>query len=198
MANNDIYVRLPMSQTERAIATLNLAYDFWRDCALNDLFYARTLRNTRRLALMFDIAIFLGSSGSGISGWAVMQDHPGASAIWATFTAGAVILAGIRPLLHFENRIAQSSALYSAFHELAVSMDGIARDIQVSQGITKEIDKKIARLRRRYNTLSAQETATPSESLVRYLQKSVNERIPADILWYPEVNRSLDNLTEGT
>jgi hypothetical protein len=168
------------------LAELSHIYDFRRNCLLNELYYGRRLTKFSRIGLALEIAVIVGSGASGVSGWFLWKTGAELRAVWGAIAALSTLVAAIKPAIRVDRTIRRYSGLFSGYRELSLSMAKILEDILEFRGLTSEMGREIARLRARYRKLAEDDDPQPSARLIQFLQEEVNQRIPANSLWYPE------------
>ena len=168
------------------IAALDRVYDLRRNCQLNEAYYGCRLASFRRLAVLLEVTIVLGSGASGISGWVIWTTAPHLGSVWAAIAAVATVLAAIKPAIQLDKAISRYSALFSGYRELSLASSDVVEDIAQHRQITHDTQREITRIRERYRKLAEDDYPKPSARLVGRLQEEVNRRTPLDGLWYPE------------
>jgi hypothetical protein len=86
---------MPLNDPDKAL--LERAYDLLRVARMNAAYYEQRLEVASNLHIFFEITIAIGTTGS-IAAWALWQGPLG-SAVWATITCTATLLAVIKPII---------------------------------------------------------------------------------------------------
>jgi hypothetical protein len=167
-------------------ATLEMFYDFYRDCALNEEYYGLRAHRLDRAGFWLEIATFLGSTGSGISGWGIWTMYPQAKNVWLAIAAIVAVVSSVKPLFQLSKKAERYHKLFGEYRAATVTMQDIVQRIAAARGVTADIEREYRQLRQRYRTLSVEDDPRPNSKLVQRLQQRVNNRIPADEFWLPE------------
>lgn len=166
--------------------TLEQIYGKYREAYLNKLYYGLRLQRYSRFNTIFEIVIAVGSTSSGVSGWALWSDEQGRK-IWA-FIAGAATLAAIvKPVLGIAGRIESYSKSLVGYNSVYLSLKDLVDRISRQQNITDDMLREFEGASERYRELGIQEAdAIPSKKLVKKLFNEVNAAIPPETLWVPQ------------
>ena len=106
--------------------------------------------------------------------------------LWGIIAGAATLLAALKPVLQADAKIKRYSALFSAYRQLGLSMKATVDSIADAEGIPKELEREIERVRHRYRSLSVDDDPRPSRRLLSKLQDEVNQETPAHTLFYPQ------------
>lgn len=184
-------VKQPSSEVETSPkgdlnAKLEMFYDFYRDCALNEEYYGHRAHRLDRAGFWLEIATFLGSTGSGISGWGIWTMYPQAKNVWLAIAALVAVVSSVKPLFQLSKKAERYHKLFGEYRGATVTMQDIVRRIAAARGVTADIEREYRQLRQRYRVLAMEDDPRPNPKLVRRLQQRVNNRIPAEEFWLPE------------
>lgn len=166
-------------------------YDLYRNCILNELYYGRRLKLYSRIGFWLEIIIVLGSAASGVSGWVIWTKYPQLGFVWAFIAAVSVLLAALKPAFKTDAHLKRYSTLFSAYRQLALSMQMAVEEIAEHGGIRPGTEREIDRIRARYRNLSVDDDPSPSTKLVTALQADVNKRVPASSFFYPSAGQAI-------
>ncbi len=135
------------------IARYDRIYDLYRNCILNELYYGRRLKLFSQLGLWLEVIIVIGSGTSGVSGWVIWTKYPQLGFVWGIIAAASVLLAALKPALKTDAHLKRYSSLFSAYRQLALSMQMAVEEIAEKGGITQGTEREIDRIRARYRNL---------------------------------------------
>jgi hypothetical protein len=167
------------------IARYDRIYDLYRNCILNELYYGRRLKLYSRLGFWLEIMIVIGSGTSGISGWFIWTKYPQLGFVWGVIAAVSVLLAALKPAFKTDTHLKRYSSLFSAYRQLALSMQSAVEEIAENSGIRPGTEREIDRIRTRHRNLSVDDDPSPPTKLVTVLQDEVNTRVPPSSFFYP-------------
>lgn len=175
----------PARQDGAAPARFDRVYDLYRNCLLNQAYYGHRLASFTRLAFWLEIVIVVGSGASGVSGWIIWTRYPTSGALWAAIAALSTVLAAVKPVLQTDAKLKRYSTLFAAYRQLSLGMQTVVDDIAEAEGIPRETEREVGRIRDRYRSLSADDDPIPSRRLVARLQEEINTKVPPTSLFYP-------------
>ena len=160
-------------------------YDLYRTCILNELYYGHRLKLFSRMGFWLEIIILIGSSASGVSGWIIWTKYSQLGFVWAFIAAVSVLLAALKPAFKTDAHLKRYSTLFSAYRQLALSMQMAVEEITEHGGVRPGTEREIDRIRERCRNLSVDDDPIPSSNLITALQDEVNKRVPPSSFFYP-------------
>lgn len=148
-------------------AQLQYIYDAYRIAALNKKYYGRRLASYRRLNFWIEIAIAIGTTGSGgIAGLAIWGTLPG-SYMWLVLSGIAAVLAVVKPVLQLADRIENYTKLYAGYVGAFVELQDICEEISVAHAITDGLKERYGRSRKILRELAPLAEPDPDTRLVK-------------------------------
>src|SRR5689334_15071289 len=93
------------------VAHLDEIYSTYRTAALNKAYYGGMLSRYQRRNTIFEIAIAVGATSSGVSGLALWS-QPYGKATWGVITAISSLLAVAKPILQMNKKVERYSKLF--------------------------------------------------------------------------------------
>jgi hypothetical protein len=157
-------------------------YELYRDSLLNKKYYADRLETAKRWSLVLEFALVFGTSGA-IATWAAWKTPAGARA-WAMITAASTVLAILKPLLQFPNKIERYTGLYTGHAGLYYDLKQLVDDIQDKHDFTDPMWATVQHTQERVKELGLKNDPRPVRRLQRKYFKEVVDEIPADKLWF--------------
>jgi hypothetical protein len=171
---------------------LRSIYDDYRDALLNRLYNGIRVEQYSSRTKSFDIVIALGASGSGVAGFALWQAEYG-KLIWGLISAVSIILAVIKPILKWPEKLdeyselyAEYSLIYGKFKQIVDSINFDRVNISTTGSITPAISGAVKEAREKILAVTSKGDKRPNKSLVKKLVDDVNSSIPAYTLWLPD------------
>lgn len=169
----------------RKSKTFNTAwriYDDQRTALYNCKFFEAKIEKYQFGAMWLDIVIAIGTSTTGVAGWALWS-QPTFSAIWVVIAGSAATLAVIKPILQLDGKLVKFTKLYGEYGRLSTEYINLVSDIGESQSITKDFVKRHAELRKAAGNIEMV-PQTP-KTLKQQVEKEVNEEWPITRYWSP-------------
>jgi hypothetical protein len=163
---------------------VRLIYDEYRNVLLNKYYYGIHLVRYRKFNGLMEFFIAIGATGSGVAGLAVWQTDYGRLA-WAILSAVSIVLAVVKPLCKFGEKIENYGKIYGGYATAHNSLHSLVDEIQIRQAILEEHMSSFSNIRSRTAELIPLEDPTPNREIVRHLQQQVISEINIDNLWTP-------------
>lgn len=172
-------------------AKLTDIYDDYRTLLLSRKYNGNRVRSYAKYNQAFEIAIAVGTSSSGVAGFALWKSEIG-QPIWAVISGVAILLAVIKPILGYAARIEEYTSLHREYATLFARCRQIVRDINGSRlriaatgDLPEPVTEAMERIRTKMVDLAPQEDKEPDVPLRLRLEAEVNQEIPAERLWIP-------------
>lgn len=159
-------------------------YDLYRTSLMNKKFYAHHLLVLSRWNLIFEIAIALGASGSGVAGYAFF-DTPNGKFIWAPIALAAAVLATLKPIFGLSGKIQKYTELWSGYNANFISLKRLVSEIRDRKYYAPEHRERFNVAYDRHEKLSSMDVVFPSRKLLTELQKEVIDELPTNSFWWP-------------
>ena len=171
---------------ERLTAEVNAVYDQYRTSLLNVKYYGGNLKRVKRLNFWLELVLAAAAPGA-VGSWALWR-----SSEWGiVFSGGLAVLAGIlalaKPLLQLSAQIERYTRLYVSYGEIACELERLVEEIGIEQAMSPEMVYRYRHQAERMGRLSHLDDPKPNRTVLTRIQKEVNEEIPADNFWIPQV-----------
>jgi hypothetical protein len=159
-------------------------WDDARTARLSELYYGARLDRLTKLNLISELLVAIGTSGSGISGWAVWHYGYG-EPVWALVTGLAAVIAIARPLVGFERRVKDASQLQQLYRTVLGNLENLAFDIQQAGALLPEHRQRYQRAREELRLARDADDPAQNERKIKPLERRVIQEMPAHALWLP-------------
>jgi hypothetical protein len=159
-------------------------YNRYRSAALNKDYYGCLLAAYQRWNTWLEIAIAIGTAGSGISGLAVWQYDTGKT-LWAVITALSSTLAIVKPFLQLNKKVERYSKLFTGHQDNYLSLTALVSKIKRRRQLTDEMIQEFEAAENRYVELAREDDPAINLSLASKCEARVRQQIPDAALWYP-------------
>ena len=176
-----------MTQEDRHL--LQLAYDMLRTGRLGALYYENRLWWANCWHLIFEIAIAVSATSSGVAAWALWKNGIGVP-LWGLITGASTLAAILKPILAPAKHIETSTRRHQGWHSFFFTADKLILAIRTEGEFTKETRKRFDTLYDRMVALHLDDAKCPSERVLKKIQSKVNEQLPREALWMPPVEAS--------
>ncbi len=160
-------------------------YDSLRTAKLNVKYYGIKLHRLKQNNFYFEIAIALATSSTFAGLW-LWQSGPGKKA-WGLIALLAAILAVIKPLLKWADKIRAYSELLNGYrtydHELIVIREMISQKLVYDQVLMDEYSKAL----QLKGSLVVKDPESKQDSgLIEKLMNEVNKELPVSSFYIPQ------------
>jgi hypothetical protein len=169
---------------------LKVVYDCYRRALLNKKYYADRLEHTKKWSTTMECLVVIGTSGA-IATWAVWRTSAGQIA-WAIITATATVIAGLKPILKFPDRVEKYTKLVANHFALFDECDQLVQDIRTRGEFTDQMWKTFQETQNRSRKLGLDDDPRPLPRLVEKFTAEVNREIKSEDLWWPTQEYSLE------
>jgi hypothetical protein len=151
----------------------------YRAAKLSQMYYGVKLARWRTIHTWMDVAIAVGTTGSGVASLAIWQGFAG-QYVWLFISGIATVLATIKPGIDVAGRIDRYSNLQSSLGAICVEFEDLISEINRSLTISSKSRAKYSEVRKRMRQLKGLEVPLPDANLVRQLQVEVD----AEPTWF--------------
>lgn len=174
-------------------AQLKYIYNSYRTSLLNRKYYGQRLTIFQRYNTIMEILIAIGAAGSGgVAGLAIWGSITGQYA-WLFISGIATVLGVVKPILQFGRHIENYTKLYAGHSNVYLDLKSVVEDIEISKSLPPKIADKYDTIRQRIAELGGLDDPTPDKALILSIQRQVNEEIPPESLWFPELAAAVHN-----
>jgi hypothetical protein len=172
---------MPLNDPDKAL--LERAYDLLRVARMNAAYYEQRLKVASNLHLFFETTIAIGTTGS-IAAWALWQGPLG-SAVWATITCAATLLAVIKPIIAPAKRLELCIRQHQGWLGLYYCVDKMLMTVRQDGGLSRDTRKRFDSLYDRSAQLHQDDEKRPNDKLIKNCFEIANGLHPPDSLWMP-------------
>lgn len=158
--------------------------DDFRDAAFNRRYYSCLLARSKRVNLMLDVVVAIGTSGA-IAAWNVWQHGPG-TFVWKSLAAVATLVALVKPFLNLPKEIERYSELVTGWANVFYDLKQITVRMRTCGAITDEIWSAFEPTQQRVKELGVKDDPSIDKRLQRRCFEDIKKQIPSDALWWPE------------
>ncbi len=180
----EVETSAPAMPRDQLVETLWQIYDFYRTALLNQLYYAEQLSRYRRINMIFEIVVAIGTSTTSIGAWAIWNSHSG-KYIWAVFAGVATLTSVIKPFLSLPGEIERFTKLHAAHSALYGDLNGLVKKIRRTHNLTGEMCNELEQTTRRYEKLTISDAVRQNQKLRAECTEDVMRQIPVKDLWIP-------------
>jgi hypothetical protein len=157
-------------------------YDDHRTAVFNSKYFETKVSHVKTGAMYLDILIAVGTSTTGIAGWALWNE-PGFKIVWIALAGLAGTLAVVKPVLKLDDKLVLFTRLFSEHGRVAKGFTDLVADIKARQSLDGETFKRFDALR---STTSAIELVPLGpRRLEQKIQNQINEEWPVSRYWSP-------------
>lgn len=157
-------------------------YDEHRDSLFNCMWFETKLTSLQRTVLTLEVLIVIGTSTTGIAGWA-FWNQPGFANAWAALAGIAVTTSLLKPIFKLDDRLTQLAKLYAKYARISNDYKHLVRDVASRQNIDDEILVRHKLLRSSTDEIEA--VPQRSERLRERVREAINREWPIDKYWSP-------------
>jgi hypothetical protein len=169
-----------------ANAQLVEIYTLLSRSALNKEYYGIRLHRTQRWNDVLEIAIAIGTTGSGISALTLWKVQPWGPYVWGTMTVVSAVLAVVKPIIQLNKRMERLTRLYLGHTDNYTNLLVLVSRIQRHGTTTPELLSLFETAEAKFQELSKDDDPHPNTALLRRCEAAVRKRHPADLAWYPD------------
>jgi hypothetical protein len=167
-------------------AQLTEIYTLLSRSALNKEYYGVRLHRTQRWNDFLEIAIAIGTAGSGISALTLWKIEPWGPFVWGALTIVSATLAVVKPIIQLNKRMERLTRLYLGHTDNYANLLVLVSRIQRSGTTTPEFLSLFETAEAKFQELSRDDDPHPNMSLLRRCEAAVRKRHPPESAWYPE------------
>src|ERR1700733_3194558 len=124
----------PAVQVSKAFASAWQIYDDHRTALFNTRYFEIKVSQIQSGALYLDIIVAIGTSTTGIAGWALWS-QPALSVLWATLAGGAASLAVVKPILRLDDKLVKLTRIYEKYGGITANYNHLVGDIAIRQSV---------------------------------------------------------------
>lgn len=157
-------------------------YDDHRTALFNTRYFETKLARIQSGTLYLDIIIAVGTSTTGIAGWALWS-RPNLSVLWATLAGVAASLAVVKPILRLDDKLVKLTRTYGEYGRVAAAYNHLVGDIAIRQNVDDDILKRYEELRKAESAIEL--VPQRSKRLRQNSQSEINREWPISKYWSP-------------
>jgi len=172
------------SNSNRVWDELFFVYDYYRDVRLSELYYGQRLKTCRLWSNFAQLGTVAFALGSGHLLIARNDLGPLPFTLAYVLTVIGVVLCEIIRTRGGEIKYAK---LHFVYRTLFLDMRELVHQIRLKEGVGNTIRELIAASKRRERDVSSDEDEVPKIGSRRRFRKEVENEIPTDSLWMPQV-----------
>jgi hypothetical protein len=169
----------------KIIGQLKNIHREFRTALLNKKYYACRLHWYRTVNRYFEILIAVGTTGTGVAGFAIWKSGAGIVA-WGIISGASIVLSTLKPIIDLPKQIERYSKLSGAYSKIFESFRVMEQEFDEG-GLTAEHIEKFKQLRNQLVDLATDDDQKVDVSLVKRLEDEVNREIPVTSLWMPSI-----------
>jgi hypothetical protein len=157
-------------------------YDDYKTSLFNERYFERKLSKLQSWSLRFDILTAVGTSTTGIAGWALWS-QPQFQPIWAAIAGVAVTMSIVKPILKWNDQMIGYSKQFNAHSKISGEYKGLITDIGYRHELTEAMIRRHEEIIKSTEQIERLPQGPPR--VLKLIQGEVNEKIPFDRLWSP-------------
>jgi hypothetical protein len=157
-------------------------YDDHRTCLLHKKYFEAKVTTLQNKILYLDIFCIVGTSTTGVAGWALWS-QPGFAIMWAIIAGGAATATGIKPVLKWDDKALKCNERFTEYSALFRKYNTLVRDIAAADGLTKSLEERFTELDRESSEIP--QIPMDDKKLVAALELEVNKEFPVESYWSP-------------
>ncbi len=161
-------------------------YDEYRSALLNQKYYAHRLQRYRRLDLLAEISVAIGTS-STVASWAIWKTSFGTNG-WTVLAGAAVVVSMLKPILQLGKSIEKYGKLFAGYSSVAAGFRFLISEIRITRVVDESTLKAVKDLYGQVGELTREDDPLPAHRLLEKLQHEVNLEVPPASLWMPSQN----------
>lgn len=173
-----------VDESEQIKVRLTQIYDSYRIALMNQKYYRYELSRLQRFNSIFEIVIAVGTSGSGVSAWALWDSDLG-KVIWAVIAGPAAILAIIKPIIKHSKVIEDYSTRHTKYSVIVEELDRLIKDIGFKHKLEPDHNKSFDNIPKLFGEISKLEKEPPKKQLLDQCFDEVNKEHPPESFWMP-------------
>jgi len=154
--------------------------------ALNKEYYGVRLHRVQKLNDILEIAIAVGTTGSGISALTLWKIDPWGPLVWGTLTVVSAALAVVKPIIQLNKRIERLTRLYLGHTDNYSNLLVLVSRIKRLGTLTPEISSLFETAEAKFQELAKDDDPRPDMMLLNRCEEVIRKRHPAQLAWYPD------------
>jgi hypothetical protein len=172
---------VPDQSSPNIVVRIWQIYDDQRLCRLYEKYFERKTSGLQWRILILEIFIIIGTSTTGVAGWAFWNKEALAPA-WAIIAGVAITLSTIKPILNLDKLLIRYNGLFLEYGKAFTRYTRIVNDISFHQGLTDDIENRYESLTKETDEI----VRVPiGHKLLERLKPEVNSDLPYDKYWSP-------------
>jgi hypothetical protein len=157
-------------------------YDEHRNILLQKLYFQRRVSRLQVQVLLLDCFILVGTSTTGIAGWALWNTS-GFSLVWAGIAGFAATLTILKPILKLEDKVLAANNLHTEYSRIFRRYTQIVKDIAYRETLDKDIEERYEAVRN--EAFEIEDMPQVLERHLTQLKGKVDSQLPLSSYWSP-------------